>query len=95
MELQLLVGHAPGGSNRSSRRRDDRSSRAPRPAEGKSERNESKNDKTPPIPPGLLHIIVSIDKQRATLFADGAAGRKHGGFHRAPRAIRRRWACSR
>ena len=43
-----------------------------RPAERKSERNESKNDKTPPIPSGLLHIIVSIDKQRATLFADGA-----------------------
>jgi hypothetical protein len=44
----------------------------PKPAEGKSKRNESKNDKTPPIPSGLLHIIVSIDKQRATLFADGA-----------------------
>jgi len=43
-----------------------------RPPEGNSKRNESKNDKTPPIPSGLLHIIVSIDKQRATLFADGA-----------------------
>jgi hypothetical protein len=28
-------------------------------------------DKSPPIPSGPLHIIVSIDKQRATLFADG------------------------
>jgi len=42
-----------------------------KPAEGKSKQNESKNDNTPPIPPGLLHVIVSIDKQRATLFADG------------------------
>ena len=30
-------------------------------------------DKTPPIPKGQLHIIVSLDKQRATLFADGVA----------------------
>lgn len=44
----------------------------PRPAERNSKGNESKNDKTPPIPSGLLHVIVSIDKQRATLFADGA-----------------------
>ncbi len=43
-----------------------------RPPEGNSKRNESNNDKSPPIPSGLLHIIVSIDKQRATLFADGA-----------------------
>ena len=28
-------------------------------------------DKSPPLPAGPLHIIVSIDKQRATLFADG------------------------
>jgi lipoprotein-anchoring transpeptidase ErfK/SrfK len=28
-------------------------------------------DKTPPIPKGPLHVIVSIDKQRATLYADG------------------------
>src|SRR5262245_28267272 len=28
-------------------------------------------DKTPPAPKGQLHIIVSIDKQRATLYADG------------------------
>jgi lipoprotein-anchoring transpeptidase ErfK/SrfK len=28
-------------------------------------------DKTPPIPKGPLHIIVSIDRQRATLYADG------------------------
>src|SRR5262245_51048219 len=26
-------------------------------------------DKTPPIPKGPLHVIVSIDKQRATLYA--------------------------
>jgi lipoprotein-anchoring transpeptidase ErfK/SrfK len=38
----------------------DRSSRKPEPA-----------DKSPPAPTGLLHVIVSIDKQRATLFADG------------------------
>jgi len=30
-------------------------------------------DKGPPVPKGLLHIIVSLDKQRATLFADGVA----------------------
>jgi lipoprotein-anchoring transpeptidase ErfK/SrfK len=30
-------------------------------------------DKGPPIPKGLLHVIVSLDKQRATLFADGVA----------------------
>jgi lipoprotein-anchoring transpeptidase ErfK/SrfK len=40
-----------------------------------SEKVESKAgraaDKSPPIPSGPLHIIVSIDKQRATLFADG------------------------
>jgi lipoprotein-anchoring transpeptidase ErfK/SrfK len=28
-------------------------------------------DKTPPVPKGPLHVIVSIDKQRATLYADG------------------------
>ena len=42
-----------------------------RPSERKSLRSDGKNDKTPPIPPGLLHVVVSIDKQRATLFADG------------------------
>src|SRR5262245_14180993 len=30
-------------------------------------------DKTPPAPKGQLHIIASIDKQRATLYADGQA----------------------
>jgi len=30
-----------------------------KPAEGKSKQNESKNDNTPPITPGLLHVIVS------------------------------------
>jgi hypothetical protein len=39
-------------------------------AERKSDRDESKT-KAPPVPTGVLHIIVSIDKQRATLFADG------------------------
>jgi hypothetical protein len=37
----------------------------------KPERADHKTDKTPPIPSGPLHVIVSIDKQRATLFADG------------------------
>src|SRR5476649_1169404 len=37
-----------------------------------SEKTDSKAaDKSPPLPPGLLHIIVSMDKQRATLYADG------------------------
>ena len=40
----------------------------------KPDRIERKVDKTPPIPSWTrLHIIVSIDKQRATLFADGAS----------------------
>ena len=30
-------------------------------------------DKLPPVAKGQLHIIVSLDKQRATLFADGVA----------------------
>jgi len=37
----------------------------------KPERVDHKADKSPPIPSGPLHVIVSIDKQRATLFADG------------------------
>src|ERR1700759_3661453 len=45
---------------------------AVRPRTRKPEKHETKNDKTPAVPPGLQHIIVSIDKQRATLFADGA-----------------------
>jgi lipoprotein-anchoring transpeptidase ErfK/SrfK len=43
-------------------------SRASEKAEGKAGRAANKS---PPIPSGPLHIIVSIDKQRATLFADG------------------------
>ena len=43
-------------------------SRASEKAEGKAGRAA---DKSPPIRSGPLHIIVSIDKQRATLFADG------------------------
>ena len=31
----------------------------------------AETDKTPPAPKGLLQIVVSLDKQRATLFADG------------------------
>ena len=44
-----------------------------RPAERKAAKKSGPNtpEKTPPIPAGPLHIIVSIDKQRATLFADG------------------------
>jgi hypothetical protein len=41
-----------------------------RSSERKSGQNDGKADKTP-APTGVLHIIVSIDKQRATLFADG------------------------
>ena len=37
----------------------------------KPEPAEHKTGKTPLIPSGPLHVIVSIDKQRATLFADG------------------------
>jgi lipoprotein-anchoring transpeptidase ErfK/SrfK len=43
-------------------------SRPSEKAQGKAGRAA---DKSPPIPSGPLHIIVSIDKQRATLFADG------------------------
>src|SRR6476659_2012847 len=43
-------------------------SRASEKAGGKAGRAA---DKAPPIPSGPLHVIVSIDKQRATLFADG------------------------
>jgi lipoprotein-anchoring transpeptidase ErfK/SrfK len=43
-------------------------SRASEKADGKAGRAA---DKSPPAPSGPLHIIVSIDKQRATLFANG------------------------
>jgi lipoprotein-anchoring transpeptidase ErfK/SrfK len=42
-----------------------------RPRVRKPARQETKTDKTPTIPAGPLHVIVSIEKQRATLFADG------------------------
>src|SRR3954464_15920927 len=42
-------------------------SRAAEKADSKSGRADGKS----PIPSGPLHIIVSIDKQRARLFADG------------------------
>ena len=42
------------------------------PPNARPQRNPAQvAEKTPPIPAGPLHIIVSIDKQRATLFADG------------------------
>ena len=46
---------------------------AVRPAERPPSRkaDQAKADRKPVIPPGPLHIIVSIDKQRVTLFADG------------------------
>src|SRR3982750_1343092 len=40
-------------------------------AKARSKATEKAADKAPPLPSGPLHIIVSIDKQRATLFADG------------------------
>src|SRR5258708_7456712 len=50
------------------RARNKARSRASEKAEAKAGRAA---DKPPPLPAGPLHIIVSIDKQRATLFADG------------------------
>lgn len=48
---------------------------SPRKSRKRSHRSESKTgqsaEKLPPPPSGPLHVIVSIDKQRATLFADG------------------------
>lgn len=32
----------------------------------------TESEHAPPVPPGPLHIIVSLDKQKATLFANGA-----------------------
>jgi lipoprotein-anchoring transpeptidase ErfK/SrfK len=32
----------------------------------------TESEHEPPVPPGPLHIIVSLDKQKATLFANGA-----------------------
>src|SRR4051794_29897129 len=40
-------------------------------ARSKATEKDKAADKSPPIPSGPLHVIVSIDKQRATLFADG------------------------
>ena len=72
MELRLLVGHLQGGLT-------DRAGAADVVQAAVQARRTQfraatrrKNDKTPPVPSGLLHVIVSIDKQRATLFADGA-----------------------
>src|SRR5262245_36530354 len=39
------------------------------PGEPRAARNPAKTDATPVIPSGPLHIVVSIAKQRATLFA--------------------------
>src|ERR1051325_7913143 len=41
--------------------------------DGKPGKAALSDDKALPVPKGLLHVIVSIDKQRATLFADGIA----------------------
>jgi hypothetical protein len=50
---------------------------SPRKSKKHGPSSESKSgkaaEKTPPAPTGPLHIIVSIDKQRATLFSDGIA----------------------
>lgn len=50
---------------------------SPRKSKKHGSNSESKSgkaaEKTPPAPTGPLHIIVSIDKQRATLFSDGIA----------------------
>src|ERR1041385_7351082 len=35
--------------------------------DGKPGKAALSDDKAPPVPKGLLHVIVSIDKQRATL----------------------------
>lgn len=45
----------------------------PTPSKGASKAALQEADRTPPIPKGPLHIVVSIDKQRATLYADGHA----------------------
>ena len=61
------------------------SSRGPGPPNGKSKRNrDARPTRRRRFRPGLLHIIVSIDKQRATLFADGAAVSQARRFPRAP-----------
>ena len=59
---------AVAASDLSARRSIKARARAAEKADGKAGRAA---DKSPPIPSGPLHIIVSIDKQRATLFADG------------------------
>lgn len=38
---------------------------------GKAQKSGKRESETPPVPKGTLQIIVSIGKQRATLFADG------------------------
>jgi lipoprotein-anchoring transpeptidase ErfK/SrfK len=46
----------------------------PKPADAKPAKAALREaDRTPPVPKGPLHVIVSIDKQRATLYADSQA----------------------
>jgi hypothetical protein len=45
--------------------------RAPKPPRAHKPAKPSKKSEFPPIPSGPLHIIVSIDRQRVTLFANG------------------------
>ena len=49
----------------------NRPSRRTREPERRPSRVDRAADKAPPPPSGPLHVIVSIDKQRATLFANG------------------------
>src|SRR6476646_8488296 len=50
----------------------NRPSRRTREPERRPSRVDRAAEKAPPPPSGPLHVIVSIDKQRATLFANGA-----------------------
>ena len=83
---ELLVGHTPGRLHRSSRRRDDLQAALQSPPKAKSKRNESKNDKTPPIPSGTA-AHHRLDRQAARdAVRRRRAVRKHGDFlgHREP-----------
>src|SRR5262249_25681361 len=50
---------------------DDRSAKKSKKQASRSDKVGKTTEKAPPPPTGQLHVIVSIDKQRATLFADG------------------------
>src|SRR6478672_1382544 len=49
----------------------NRPSRRAREPERRPSKADRAADKAPPSPSGPLHVIVSIDKQRATLFDNG------------------------